>query len=252
MRSYIIAAILLAACVLGYFVLKPKEPAYEGDDKRLLLTAAIAEYEKAIKIYANDHKTYYGWGFELCNLADADIEIGADEKRRLFTDAASKFEKATQLKDDFYEAYYGWGFAMYKLADLESNDAEKRGLLTDAIAKFEKVIEIKDDFHEAYSSCGGALGALAKLEPDPVKKADLFKRAVEVLERGESIQKGSGAYNLACCFALQGDPEQCRHWFEVAEQYGMLPAKAHVVKDSDLESVRDEEWFQDIKWPDSE
>jgi len=53
------------------------------------------------------------------------------------------------------------------------------------------------------------------------------------------------AHDIACCYALSGENEECFHWLKIALQssYGHF-AKEHAKKDADFRSVRQTPQFQ--------
>jgi len=59
------------------------------------------------------------------------------------------------------------------------------------------------------------------------------------------VKPGAGAYNGACAYALLGEPEKCREWLATTREFDALPPVEHIESDPDLDSVRDEEWFQE-------
>jgi len=93
-----------------------------------------------------------------------------------------------------------------------------------------------------------ALHNLVHLEDDPIKKQGLLKKTEALFQKVETLKPGCAAYNMACCLALQGDPDKCREWLNISEQHGKLVTKEDAMEDKDLESVRGEEWFKNLKW----
>lgn len=181
--------------------------------------------------------------------ARAKSELDGDERRLLFTEAAAIYEKATQIKDDFYEGYNNWGNTLGNVADLdETSVTEKRQLFTKAAAKYKKATQINDDFYEAYLNWGNILIQLYYLELDPIKKQDILKEIEPLYQKAEDSEPGCAAYRMACLFALQADPDQCRIWLETAERYGTLGSRKRAMRKPELESVRDEDWFKGLEW----
>ena len=97
--------------------------------------------------------------------------------------------------------------------------------------------------HEALNNWGAALSAQAQTKSGA--EADrLFDTAKEKCLAAEAIVPGIGAYNLACICALQEREDECRTWLEKSKAHGKLPNGDHVLKDADLASIRDMDWFQ--------
>jgi hypothetical protein len=76
----------------------------------------------------------------------------------------------------------------------------------------------------------------------------LLTEAKDKCLEAESIKTGSAAYNLACVYSLLGDKAQCQKWLKVGEKAETLPTRNHAMSDTDLETVRNEEWFKQIHW----
>jgi TPR repeat protein len=74
--------------------------------------------------------------------------------------------------------------------------------------------------------------------------ARLFAQAREKCLAANKLRAGAGAYNLACIAALEGKADECRGWLEDAQKNGALLSADEMAKDSDLQSVRDKEWFK--------
>jgi tetratricopeptide (TPR) repeat protein len=192
-----------------------------------------------------DAAAYDNWGVALGNLARRKKE---NEARQLLVGAIAKFKKAVAIEPDKYEAYDNWGTALSDLAKRkEWDEAEK--LLAESVTKHEKAIAINTDYYDAYGNCGGTLIYLAVHKKDDERKA-LLEKAKERCLKAESIKRGSGAYNLACANCLFGDEEECKRWLKVGEEEKTLPTRELAMKDEDLESVRNKEWFKGIRWKD--
>jgi TPR repeat protein len=72
----------------------------------------------------------------------------------------------------------------------------------------------------------------------------LFAAAREKCLAANRLERGTGAYNLACIAALHRDGAECRRWLEESRAQGRLPSAEHLTKDPDLDPVRAEAWFK--------
>ncbi|MBW8002435.1 MAG: hypothetical protein FVQ80_10505 [Planctomycetes bacterium] len=220
-------------------------------NKGLMATEA-KDYETAIdcnrqiveeqKEYKNPY-VYNNWGTSLLRLAN--LKKGT-EAEGLLRQAIEKYQEAIEIKRDFCDPYYGWGCVLRELAEhKKGKDAEE--LCNQAIGKHQKALKIDPDYFDAYNSWSYALMCLAKLKGGKDAK-DLLKQAEEKLLKAESLKIGSGAYNLACLYALRGDEENCKKWLKVGEDKGTLFTRDEAMKDEDLKIVRGQAWFKKIKW----
>ncbi len=118
-------------------------------------------------------------------------------------------------------------------------------LFAQAGEKYEAALRLNPDENEALNNWGAASMDHAKQKTG--EEADrLFAQAREKLLNTESLIPGKGAYNLACLRALQGHTDECKKWLLRSLEFGSLPSKQHLLEDSDLESVFDLDWFQEL------
>jgi len=218
----------------------------EGIEAEVLLRHAFDQYEKSTQIKSDDHETYHNWGIVLSYLADQKEGVEAEE---ILRQAIMKYERSTQIEPKQHNAYNGWGVALCKLAE-HAEGVESEALFKQAIEKYEKSLQIKTDKYEAYNNWSKTLLDLAKKEEGEERKS-MLEEAKKKCLMAESIKTGSGAYNLACAYALLGEEAECRKWLEAGAHAGTLPACNHAMSDLDLESVRDTDWFKQIPWPDN-
>jgi tetratricopeptide (TPR) repeat protein len=208
----------------------------KGDEK--LFEQSCQKFEMAIKFKPNTHEAYYNWGIALADWA----EIKGSEE--LFKDACDKYAKAIEIKPNYYKAYCNWGNALTSWARIKNNEE----LLKEACSKYAKAIEIKPDFHEAYNNWANVFIEWSKLKIETPEHDRLLKQAEEKALKAESLKKGEGAYNLACVWALRGNKGECRKWLLAGQEAGTLVTRDHAMKDKDLDSLKNEQWFKEIKW----
>ncbi len=214
----------------------------EGSEAEQFFNQAFEKFAKAVKIKPDDNMAYNNWGLALSGLAR---KKDGKEAEQLFNQAIEKFAKAVEIKPDDNTAYLNWGLALSGLArKKEGNKAEQ--LFNQAIEKFAKTVAIKQDDNDVYYNWGGVLLELWKVKGCKDKR--LLDEAKEKCLKAEGIKEGTGAYNLACAFALLGDEKNCKKWLGVGEKAGILPTHEHAMSDPDLESVREKDWFKKIKW----
>jgi len=212
-----------------------------GAEADALFAQACAKYKAALAIKPDDHEALNNWGNAL--YWQARTKRGA-EADALLEQARAKYEAVLVIKPDMPEALSNWAVALSEQAKTRRG-AEADAIFEQAYAKFEAALAIKPDTWETLNSWAAAL-----LEHGHQKTGDerrrLFAQARERLFKVEEIRPGAGAYNLACLAALEGNEAECRRWLNACAEHGTLPSRKHLTEDSDLESVRDKEWFQTL------
>ncbi len=161
-----------------------------------------------------------------------------------YGEASDKYAEVVKLKPDMYEAYFSWGYTLADWAEIDGNEE----LFKEACDKYADVVKLKPDMYEAYNNWGYALTKWAQLKSGKPEYTDLLNQAEEKGLKAESLKKGSSAYNLACVYALKGNMDECRKWLLIGRKTGTLPTRETVMEDKDLDIVRNEDWFKEIKW----
>jgi TolB-like protein/Flp pilus assembly protein TadD len=193
------------------------------------------------------------------DLAEAHVSRGLSHfAARQNTEAIAEFETALRPNPNLFDAYYFYGRVRFQ-----------RGELQQAAELFEKAEQInEDDFQspillrQIYHSQGrlndarqaarrGIERALGQLElhPDDTRALNLGlgalaelgerEKAIEFAARSLSIdgENPDTLYNVACGYALIGEPQRALDCLERASLRGMAIA-AWAENDSDLESLR--------------
>jgi len=222
----------LGEIVLRQFVITEAGKLTESDINRLYVTLTLPGAKEREIAFSR-------WGAALT--AQAKTKQG-EEADRLFEEACEKCRAAVNINPDRHEAFNNWGATLSAQAKTKEGEQADR-LFEQAYEKYQAALKIKPDMHEAFYNWGNALSEQAKTKQGD-QRSELLREAQSHLMEGERVREGSCASNLACAADLLGQPDDCRHWLQVALKHGKLTAK--VMKDSDLDSVRDLPWFQEI------
>jgi Tfp pilus assembly protein PilF len=125
----------------------------------------------------------------------------------------------------------------------QKSGEEATSLYAQAGEKYEEALRVKPDYHEALENWGAAL--LQQAQQKSGEEADrLFAAASEKCQQDEKMVPGHAAYNLACLSSLQGRGDECQTWLKKSKDHGELPSREHLLADTDLDNVRDKDWFQ--------
>ena len=218
--------------------IRKNEEAGEG-----LLGKACEKLERAIKIKADNWETCFDCGYAFCLLASVRDNIEAEA---LFKRACDKFEMALKIEPANCTVLSYLGYTLSRWAERKDGE-EAKELFAEAHQKYEQAAELKPDDFANLNSWGGSLLEQADKETGK-KRKDLLEEARKKFLKAEDIKQASGAYNLACMCGLEEDEDGCRRWLEIGEDAGSLPNRERAMTDDDLESVRDKEWFAEIRW----
>jgi len=205
------------------------------------LTEVSESYAELDRLRPKDYTVSNNWGSALSLLArfreDAD----------LFRQAYAKFEQAVQLasvESEKCAVYCNWGVALAEWAKLEGNQE----LFVQASQRFEQAVKINHGAFAAYDNWSGTLIHWSKFKIGTPEHDALLDQAEEKSLRAESLRKGSSAYRLAKIYALRNDEERCRAWLLLGQEAGTLPTSQQAMGDNDLNRVRNEPWFREVKW----
>ena len=50
----------------------------------------------------------------------------------------------------------------------------------------------------------------------------MAKEAIDKYSKAEKFTEGTAAYNIACCYAILNERENCKKWLETAKRTGRL------------------------------
>ena len=206
----------------------------EGAEADRLFGEAAEKYAAALEIKPDCHEALYNWGVTLS--AQATTKEGT-EADRLFGEAADKFAAALKIKPDKYTALNNWGATLATQAKAKKGQEAER-LLREAVQKYVAALGIKPDMPEAVSNWGLALLLQAKNKEGQETGRRLLREAREKLLEAERIRPGSGAENLACVEALDGNVSEAVRWLAVCNSSGTRLTRKRIEADVDFDGIR--------------
>ncbi len=177
---------------------------------------AIREFETAIRLDPKQFEAHYFY-------ARARFEQGELSK------AAELFERASEVHDDYQASF----FAAQSYVGLERHDVAQQAYHK-AIKAAKEHMELNPDDPRAATICGVASCRVGQ-------KAE----GLEWAERALAVDPDDAGvrYNVACLYALEGEPEKAITCLEEAFRRG-FGNKEWITRDPDLESIRNDPRFQ--------
>ena len=171
--------------------------------------AAIADFDRAIELNPEFNGAYANRGVAKRHLGD-------------YPAAIADYDRAIELNPEDARAYYNRGIIKHDLGDYPA-----------ASADYDRAIELNPDFAIAYSNRGNAKNYIQDWAG---AQAD-FERALQIEPR-----HANAMYNLACCFALQGQAARALEWLAQAIA-GDEKSHAMAQTDSDFDGIRSDPRF---------
>jgi serine/threonine protein kinase/Flp pilus assembly protein TadD len=181
---------------------------------------AKVEFETAMRMDPGQTQTAYLYG-------------RACFQRGELAQAARLFEKACRGRDH-HEACY---FAAQTYTALGNNDAAL-GAYRLALRAVEKHVQLNPDDARAFTIGAVSLCRLGERQAG----LEWAERSIAIDPNDAGIQ-----YNVACLFALEGEKTRAIQSLEAAVRAGFAH-RDWVEKDPDLDSVRDDPRFKELKW----
>ena len=140
------------------------------------------------------------------------------------------------------DALYHWGLGLLNQAKSAENSDEAIAFYEESIAKYTFCSIVEPFYLGATVESGVAYMDIARIKG--VKADDeLYQRAKKCFERAGEIQKGSGAYNLACLYSIAGKNEDCLEMLKLAREFAHLPDEKDILNDPDMTNSIQEPWF---------
>ena len=197
----------------------------------MLFESAFEQYKKSLNIQPDHLNNLGNYGIALSNLAKLKKE------ELLFESAFEQYKKALNIKSDHLNNLSNYGNALSRLAHLKNDE----NLFNKAFEQYEKALKIIPDHANNLSNYGTALTSLAKLKNDE----NLFNKAFEQYEKALEINPYE-TYNFACYFSIKNQKEFTKEKLLIAEKHNTIPSIAHLSSDSDLDNIRNEQWFMEL------
>ena len=212
-----------------------------------LFDEAYEKFDAAVAINPDTPGAFCNWGCVLELQARTKSE---DKANLLYEKAGEKYEKALNIDPDIRMALYNLGSVFANLARSKNAD-EADELYKKVCEQCEKILTIKPD--DVDSLCNLALTLLDRAKINTGHRhEELLNQARDKFLDAEELEKGVGAYNLACLYAIRGDDSECEKWLKVGEGTNKLFTREYAMNDEDFINVCDKEWFRNIRWTDEE
>jgi tetratricopeptide (TPR) repeat protein len=204
-----------------------------------LRARAVDRLAKAHRLAPSSVDILNSWGVTLLNWAKT---LSGREAQPLFAEAAEKLARVSAARPNADAHLSDWGSALLGLGDCTDRE-EADTYYKQAIEKYELAARLNPARPQVYFNWAIALMGRARCAVVPVPDAFLTQ-AEELLKQMEVEDKGRSAYNRACIAALRGDASECERQLRVSLTAKKLPPKERVLRDPDLSSFGDEEWFK--------
>jgi tetratricopeptide (TPR) repeat protein len=171
----------------------------------------------------------------------------AGKADQLYKSAYEGFEFVLSDHLMLADALYNWGFGLLNQAKSKDNQ-QAITLYEEAINKYRFCLTIEPYYLGAAVEAGVAYMDLARIKAVAADN-DLYSQAKACFEQAGHIQKGSGAFNLACLYSVANNHEACLVALKEAKDFAHLPDEADILSDPDMKHVLKKPWF--IKFMDS-
>lgn len=104
--------------------------------------------------------------------------------------------------------------------------------------------KFKPNTRQFFNNWGSSLLNWAGTTENKNKRETLASEAIEQYLKAEAFTKGIAAYNIACCYAILGDEDECEKWLNTAKETRRLLSWERASKDEDLKKYAVRKWFR--------
>jgi tetratricopeptide (TPR) repeat protein len=209
-----------------------------GEEADRLFDEAGRKYAEALRLKPDYPEVLSNWGNALSDQAKTKAGEDAD---RLFEEADRKHTEASRLKPDVPEALSNWGAALSDWAKTKAGEDADR-LFEEAGRKHAEALRLKPDFPKALANWARTLCDRAKAKAGE-EAGHLWRQARQKLLEVQRVRPGSGAYDLACVEAIQGNAPEAIRWLQVGESAGERLSRAKIAADKDFDRIRNDPEF---------
>lgn len=163
---------------------------------------------------------------------------------QLYKSAYEGFEFVLSDNLMLADALYNWAFGLLNQAKSKEGQ-EAIDLFEEAINKYAFCLTVEPYYLGAAVEGGVAYMDIARLK-GAATDDELYDRARKCFERAGEIQKGSGAFNLACIYSIANNQEACLAALKEAKEFGHLPDEKDMLEDPDMQNVVNAAWFTEF------
>lgn len=209
---------------------------------------AREKFAGALTLKADSFEARNNWGVCLDSEADALAETDEAAAHPYWQQAYEQYRLALAIKPNLHEALNNWGVALSSQSDtLVDIDPEA------ALANWAQAFEKYQQALALNPALPGTLANLARcllkqyshLPSQPGQSQEkLLQQARELSERAEKLAPGYGAYNLACIFDLNNEPDQSLAWYEKSRLAGRLYTRQYIATGQEFDAIHDNPTFQ--------
>ncbi len=198
---------------------------------------ACVEIEPGVALY------WTNWGILHTLWAlDGDSERSSERRQ----EACEKFAVADSLYSHALNNLFGWSDILCYQAKFAEDDRQFALFLDEAESKCQKAEKIQPGSYQVCLVSGNIFVRKAYRETDPAKRESLLLQARRKYQDANEIDPSKGVYDMACVAAMRASPDDCRSLLEDGLARDVLPPRRRILRDDDLRSVRDEEWFRQL------
>jgi tetratricopeptide (TPR) repeat protein len=220
---------------------------------RVFLQSARERFAAAAQCPGATWKLYHDWArFLATDVAAA--TPNAQERSAALDEATKRIEKGLELASfsgDRAKLECLWGMCLFRLAEESASPTKQRELYEQAAAKFEGATKVESEAKTArtYNVWGLALLRLAKLSRNRMLIHQAIERLLTALEKDPNLPDTH--YNLACAYAVGGQPQQAMQHLRVCLQHDdpQHTFRAAASSDPDLGSLWTAPEFREMVEP---